>query len=362
MKASSIIRKLLILALSIVVVVFGTEFVLRYLGYKPNPFAVNSAITGDTKYTFARPDPEIGWVNKAGVALSAEEGNREMTILEDGQRMNVPSAKETTGGNVMVVGCSITMGYGVKDEETFSSLLQRRYPNVVFENYGCGGYGTLQSYMVLKRRMTSKEGGRAPGLVIYGYIPAHKERNVVTEQWAFALTDSRGRTLTPPHALFDGQGNLVMYPLSVVAPWPLEGKSALVTLIHRKIRTVESAQHSKQRDPVTLRIVSDMANYVKKQGGRLVVVVLHPSIDVRGDGTIREDTFPESMRQRGIEYVVCKHPQWDSNFVKYVNSGGHNNALLINGNGHPNKDLHRYWAQCISRYIDNSGVIEQVSR
>ena len=341
------------------------EATMRGLGYKPNPFNVNSAITGDTKYTFARPDPEIGWVNKAGTPLAAEGTNEKMTILEDGQRVNATHklGLEKIDKRVAVIGCSMTMGYGVKDEETYSYLLDAKYPNVEFQNYGSGGYGTLQPYMLYKRIFNSPKDKKTPDLVIYAYFCQHKDRNTVSPNWAFALTDSHGRTVNPPHALFDESGSLVMHPYSVVSPWLLEGYSALVTELHKRARLWQLKPRSAQRDSVTLRLISDMNDYVRGQGSKFLVLALHPTDFLAPDFDKKDDAMIGLIKEKGIDSLVCKHQYWDS-FVKDFKEGKDfkqgkkYSDLMINGWGHPSPIWHKHWADCVSAYLDEKKLLD----
>src|SRR5271169_5448682 len=59
-----------------------------------------------------------------------------------------PSSGERT---LAVYGCSCTYGVALPYEETFCSVLQSMLPSWRVENYGTGGYSTLQSLVQLRR-------------------------------------------------------------------------------------------------------------------------------------------------------------------------------------------------------------------
>ena len=100
------------------------------------------------------PDRELGWINKPGVSLSLEPGHVPMTFWDFGRRASRPDPMRPEGRTpVMVIGGSTTQGYGVRDEETFVALLTQRYPDLWFENFGNGGYSTVQSLMLAERAM-----------------------------------------------------------------------------------------------------------------------------------------------------------------------------------------------------------------
>ena len=98
------------------------------------------------------PDDKLGWINRPGTYLSTEAGG----VPNDFPRRSQPSKLDTPSktkqrAEVLVVGCSFTQGFGVTDDETFSYLLNARYPRLMFHNFGTGGYGTYQSLLRIRR-------------------------------------------------------------------------------------------------------------------------------------------------------------------------------------------------------------------
>lgn len=85
---------------------------------------------------------------------------------------------------VAVMGCSFTYGYGVNDEEHFTSLLQKKHPSYNFTNYGVIGYGTVQSYLQLKKKIAENE---QPNEVVLVFSSFHLERNALTPTYKRAL-------------------------------------------------------------------------------------------------------------------------------------------------------------------------------
>lgn len=59
-----------------------------------------------------------------------------------------------TGSNnkkVLVIGDSVTQGYTVSDGNTYYNYLKKRAGNIEIFAYGCGGYSSLQEYMILDK-------------------------------------------------------------------------------------------------------------------------------------------------------------------------------------------------------------------
>ncbi len=75
-----------------------------------------------------------------------------MTHTADGRRITSPAQEEKPDGRdqVVVVGDSLTYGYGLSDEETWPWLLQERLPCSRVLNYGAPGYGTYQCLLMLE--------------------------------------------------------------------------------------------------------------------------------------------------------------------------------------------------------------------
>ena len=69
---------------------------------------------------------------------------------------------------MLLVGCSFTMGWAVADDETWAWRLQELRPDVEVVNRGVGGYGTLQSLLLLEQ-LLGRDGQR-PARVLYGFI------------------------------------------------------------------------------------------------------------------------------------------------------------------------------------------------
>ena len=91
---------------------------------------------------------------------------------ERGGRVNSP--RTITGDRVaiMTIGCSFSIGHGIENEETFTSILGQRF-GVPVANYSQSSYGTLQSLQMLERNLD-----QTPKIIIYGFIEDHPRRNL----------------------------------------------------------------------------------------------------------------------------------------------------------------------------------------
>ncbi|WP_420267117.1 hypothetical protein [Candidatus Magnetominusculus dajiuhuensis] len=317
-------KNILLLLLSIAAAVLIVEGGARAIGLRSNNISTFSK-------PWAAPHPIVGWKNRGGVYNSTEPGHVPMTFWNDGRRANRPSEIKTAKTRVMLIGCSFTQGYGVRDNETFSFLLDKKYPDIVFDNYGTGGYGTVQSLLMAKLVFNAPP---VPNLTIYGYIPAHEDRNVASASWASALKDSEGKNIFSPHAVVT-DGKVEFQPLSAIEPWPGERHSVLMAVLHKGWLAFALRKRPQQKHLVTQSVITQMRDFVALKGkSRLLVAIL-----------VDDPPMSAFMKEQGIEYVNCAHPD-------YGKGGG----LSVGGVGHPNHILHEYWAGCISEWIDDNFI------
>lgn len=93
---------------------------------------------------------------------------------------------------IAVLGCSFTYGYGVNDDEHFTSILQKKHPKNKFTNYGVIGYGTTHSYIQLKKLEQEKT---LPKVIVLNFATDHFNRNVLTNSYRRALKIGFNRSL-----------------------------------------------------------------------------------------------------------------------------------------------------------------------
>ncbi|MBF0459025.1 MAG: SGNH/GDSL hydrolase family protein [Nitrospirae bacterium] len=317
-------KNILLLLISVAAGVLIVEGGTRAIGIGSNNISMFNR-------PWAAPHPTLGWINRGGVYNSTEAGHVPMTFWNDGRRANRVQPVKTAKTRVLLIGCSFTQGYGVRDNETFSYLLDNKYPGIAFDNYGTGGYGTVQSFLMTRHMFNASP--TAPDLVIYGYIPAHEDRNVASASWAAALKDAAGKSLSSPHAELTG-GRVEFHPLSIIEPWPFERHSVLMAILHKGWLKVKLRKRPEQAHLVTQHVLTQMRDFVVPKS-RFVVAVL-----------VDDARLSLFMKDQGIEYINCAHPYYGKS------SGGKGSGLSVGGFGHPNHILHAYWAGCISEWID----------
>lgn len=279
-------------------------------------------------------DPVLGWRNNPGVHPAHEGPHEPMTILPDGSRATgTPAAAD--GPIVIIVGCSFAEGYGVRDDETFGWILQQKFPHVRFLNFGTPGYGTYQSFQLLREVVDQRR--IQPALVIYGFVPFHAGRNVLTYYMLDAFRSFGGQRFSPPHVeLRDGR--LEPFPPFVVSNWPFEEYSALVTLLHRTELKYRLADREKDQTQVTVLLLRRMQEFLAGKNARLLVATLS---DYGPPGPEEYRLMSDGMRTAGIEELD----------VVYRGEETSPEKLLVGGSGHPGARIHAWWAEKLGAWL-----------
>jgi len=282
--------------------------------------------------SWTQSDPMLGWRARGGGVYRANNGT-ETTILPDGSRTVGPGP--SAGPSVLLVGCSFTFGVGLRDDETLGWKLQQRFPDVRFRNFGASGYGTYQSLLLLRDLVETKH--EHPALVIYGFVPFHADRNVLTATTMEGFRFTRGGLFSPPRvAVRDGR--LLTFPPYVVKPWPLEDRSGLVSLLHKVEVHVRFAGRERGREQATTLLLSEMKALTDRIGARLLVATLWD-----GDSRWRSSyqTMRAGMRAAGIEELD----------VTYRGPETRPEKLEVVGDGHPSGLVDTWWADTLEPWI-----------
>jgi hypothetical protein len=289
------------------------------------------------------PDPALGWRNKAGAVtwpgrLRDRDRPIALTFWPDGLRATAP---EPPAGRpeVVVVGCSYTQGWAVADVETFAWRLQERFPGLGFWNLGTAGYGTFQSLLALERFLPSQ---REPvALVLYGLLEHHEVRNVAPAGWLRALrTVSAAGPLAVPFATLDAQGRLERHPPQRALHWPLDDRLASVAFLEARVDDGRSAARLAQRRAVAEALLEQMRDASEARGAPLLVAILEAGSEARRH-------YGRWLPSHGIRVVDCANPH------------AFDPAYQVPGYGHPGRDVHAGWADCIAPAIESLRVTER---
>jgi len=321
--------KLAVVLVAIVVSLFAIEAALRLMGYEPRHDPVNIGFG-----SWAAPDSKLGWINRAGTWKSAEPGQVPMTFEADGRRHDPAGNKAAELPRILVVGCSFTQGYGVADDQTYSHFINRSLPSAEVVNFGTGAYGSYQSRLRVSRYFDSPHADTP--LVIYGLFFSHHFRDLAPMPWIRSLTMQDGSYMVPPNMRLQS-GKIAESAGAPIGLWPLEGRSAAVTVAHLGLITLTNRVTGKMGWPIFQHGILEMQKTVAANKAKLLIVGL---VDVPGEF----GEWLRAQRANGIDFVECQHPDTETD-----------PSLKVGGVGHPSDRLHRWWADCTLKALAERG-------
>ena len=149
----SIGKKLLLLGASLLVALVLIEILLRVVDYSP---ASTSPLTA-----FHQADSRLGWIGTPNHTSRFKTLNFDVTVETDGEgfrRNTSPVTPTQDAPEVWVLGDSTVWGWGVNNNEMFTSVLQEKTgPGIRVRNFGMNAYGTLQEGFLLEKLLNENE-------------------------------------------------------------------------------------------------------------------------------------------------------------------------------------------------------------
>ncbi|MDL1859446.1 SGNH/GDSL hydrolase family protein [Betaproteobacteria bacterium PRO7] len=339
-------KNLLLLAVSILVAALGSELVARWL------FPEWAPRTG-TVTQFWQYDAKYGWSHVPGASGRFASFGFDTTVTTNSigfRGREVPLQKKPSTTRILVLGDSYVWGFGVQDDEVFTSKIERLCPRVEAVNFGVSGYSTDQE-LLLYRDKGAAYGADVVVLVLAGNDYEDNARSKVYVYYhkpAFVLDDDRLVPINQPVP----RTNVVVRGFAWVAQ-----QSYVLTQLNRSIESVVRAlgsgsgsakqQSGPKAEPaaprpyprtlgqaITVRLVREMAASVRAAGSGFVVVFT----DGQGK-TARE--FAQSVADPAIAYVYL-----DDAFPPDEYARTH-----LPGDFHWNADGHALVARTVARSL-----------
>ena len=248
-----------------------------------------------------------------------------MTHGDDGLRATAdPPVKRKD--ELWLMGCSLTHGWSVNDEESYPWLVQRSRTNFTVVNGGVSGFGTLHARLLFQELLARR--GR-PVVVVYAYGRFHDYRNTFVRVWRKGFVPTNDKLpFTVPRARF-GANDELRYDEVAVAyrEWPLQRWSALVHALEQRFNWWEAARSRSHE--VARELVAQWAAFCLREGIRFVVA------------GISSDAGPmlDFCRTLGIETVDIAVPLSGEEFTN------------LPYDNHPNAKAHREYARRLNAFL-----------
>jgi len=316
-------KNLSLVFFSLLILLISIEIILRFKGALPrnNPdFTINEPLTNSS-------DPILGWTPIEGMhkfkPWTKEGKETYLTINKDKSRFTGDVNKNKP--KIVFIGGSITQGWAVNDNETFSFLIQQKNNNYKVYNFGVGGYGGYQSLLMLEKVFNDKNKIK---LVVYGLIPHHEIRNTAAGSWMYLLNFfSKRGFISLPYGSIDKKNNLIKNEPIEYITLPYGKVSALIAKIEKRIMKVRSLFREKKQTEISLAIINEMNQLSLKNNSKFVLLQLEEFYDTRSKDY---DLF---LKSKNISFVKCPMKKGEE--------------FVVPGDGHPNGLSHKKISECI---------------
>lgn len=197
-----------------------------------------------------------------------------------------------------ILGCSLTHGWSLNDEDTYPWRVQAALPEFEVVNGGVSGYGTLHQRLLFQELL--KQRGK-PTIVVVAYGLFHDYRNTYVRIWQKGFAPyNRLPDLTYPFARLSADGELSYDGTpATYSEWPLQRQSALVHWLEQQANIAE--ERRVRSHEVSRALLKNWAGACLKEGIPFIVA------------GISSDAAPmlEWCRSAGIKAVDISVPLTD---------------------------------------------------
>ncbi len=227
--------------LALLVVAVVGELILRASGFKP--FAAHPAdIRVEPGGKLFRPLPDGGFAHcpgafqvtlPTGYQFRVTHGTNGLRVTHPPLAVDVKARPE-----LWILGCSLTHGWSLNDEDTYPWRVQAALPEFEVVNGGVSGYGTLHQRLQFQELL--KQRGK-PAVVVVAYGRFHDFRNTYVRIWQKGFAPyNRLPDLAYPFARLNSADQLSYDATpATYAEWPLQRQSALVHWLEQQANVVQ---------------------------------------------------------------------------------------------------------------------------
>lgn len=316
-------------ALMLLIALAGGEAVVRLLGFKPfNPTPAKILVEPGGKFFALKPAG--GYTQLPGKFKVTLATGYSFTVTHDTNALRITHPPVPSGEprkkEMWLMGCSLTHGWSLNDEETYPWLVQEEFPQYEVVNCGIEGYGTLQTRLQFQELLEQRA---KPEIVVLAYGTFQDFRNtfIRIRQKAIAPLNQLG-PMQQPYARFNSKGGVDYFMAPVVyREWPLMRHSALVNFVEDRYDAWEARRA--RSEWISAELILRLAHYCREQGIEFVLAGI--SSDSGG--------MLEFCQQRGVKAV---------NISVVLAEPGNTNLPHDN---HPSAKANKVYAQRLANFL-----------
>jgi len=248
------------------------EITVRARGVRPYmPYDSNIRVEPGGKLT--KKHPALGYSHIPGeyTITLRDTLSFKVTHLPNTLRITKPiEAYETDQKKpaIYVFGCSWTYGWVLNDEETYTWVLQERFPECDVVNFGVIGYGTIHS-LVQFREALEKHKPAKVAIAAYGSFHDNRNTFLRNRRKLVATVNKLGPMIQPCGRL--GKDGKLHHRLAEVVyrEFPFMKHSALIHYLEQRYNQFEDRLYHSHR--VSEAIIVEMHHLAQKNGCQFVL-------------------------------------------------------------------------------------------
>ncbi|RBP52961.1 hypothetical protein [Arenicella xantha] len=330
-RKTNLCRILSFVGLYAMITFIGLELSLRFLGFQPH--MSRKSLEGPI---YHQEDLELGWKFAPGqydVPVNRWGHSMHASILPEGGRATTSEDRPEGLEKLVFIGGSFTFGSGLNDDQVFTWKLQSRFKNLDIRNLGVGAYGTYQSLIVLEQELKKED---KPKAVIYGYIGAHRFRNVAHPRW-LQLVHYNSRKVHPktPYVTLNDLGEYQRQVPIGMTKIPFSEKLVTLSKAETLVNKLLAYRRVQNMSKLTQILVLEMQRLCLENDVKFYLSVF---IKSKTDDPITDSFIDENQ----ISYIDSQVPLTHKNTIR--------------GDGHPIEAVHDIWAQRIGDRLIRDNV------
>lgn len=293
-------------------------WILAYRPYKNENYSVDAR-------------PANAFTGHPTLGIQLHPGDYQVTVNDslhfrarhqENQTRQVSGSPDPGHPDVLMLGCSFTYGFGVNDDQHFTSLLQQKFPAYSFQNAGVIGYGTVQSLLQLREQVSKRQ----LQAVVLNLSSFHLMRNTLSPRYRSNLKIGYARSSQAVDSQM-GQARFPYLPSctdsiryadwkDIYKNWP--GREWLASINWFQTLSEGFRENRETQREVTLCLIREIDRICRDQGIAFGVACLDTSADTEW---IKDRVAP--IPWLNVNFDFLDHNQINYPYDSHPNPAGH---------------------------------------